>query len=161
MIGVSIVGLLANLVALKFLHPSHHNQINVRAAYLHVLSDLAGSVGAIFSGVVILVTGWKAVDPAITLLIALGMLWSSWGLLRDSANLALHAVPADIDPLEVRTFLLGLPGVEGLHDLHIWAMSTTETALTAHLVMPQNAGDDAFLAETSCSLHDRFGIERV
>jgi len=111
------------------------------------------------AGLCILGTGWQWIDPAISLLIAAVILFSTWGLLRGSANLALNAVPAGIDPAQVENYLRSLPGVKGVHDLHIWGLSTTEAALTAHLVKPDPRDDDELIALATRELHERFGIE--
>jgi cobalt-zinc-cadmium efflux system protein len=129
-----------------------------------MVADAAISAGVVVAALVILATGWMWLDPAVSLVIAAVILVGTWGLLRDSVNLALDAVPEEIDPAEVRAYLLALPGIVGVHDLHIWAMSTTETALTAHLVTAQvrsPAEADALLARVKQELHDRFGIEHT
>jgi cobalt-zinc-cadmium efflux system protein len=124
-------------------------------------ADAAVSAGVVVAGVAILVTGWLWIDPVVTLLIASVILGSTWGLSRESVNLALHAVPEGIDPDAVEAYLLGLSGVTAVHDVHIWAMSTTETALTAHLVKQDVRDDDAIIAAATRVLHDRFGIEHT
>jgi cobalt-zinc-cadmium efflux system protein len=138
-----------------------HHDLNVKGAFLHMAADAAVSVGVVLAGWGILATGWYWLDPAASLAIALVIFAGTWGLLRDSLNLAMHAVPENIDIPEVRAYLAALGGVEDVHDLHIWAMSTTETALTAHLVKPDREDDDAFLAAAAQELHDRFGIEHA
>jgi cobalt-zinc-cadmium efflux system protein len=126
---------------------------------LHLVGDAAIAAGVVAAGAVVLKTGWTLVDPVTSLLVSLLVLYGTWSLLKDSLNLALDAVPEGIDPEEVRSFLNELPGVTEIHDLHIWAMSTTENALTAHLVMPERAGSPAFLGEVCSALHERFRIE--
>src|SRR5215510_445502 len=116
------------------------------------------SLGVVVAAGAMLVTGWLWLDPMVSLFIAGLIMWGTWGLLRDSTNLALHAVPAGIDPEQVREHLGKLSGVSGVHDLHIWAMSTNETALTCHLVMPEGCPGDAFLADAAEQLQLRFGI---
>jgi cobalt-zinc-cadmium efflux system protein len=115
----------------------------------------------VLAGWGILATGWYWLDPAMSLAIALIIFVGTWGLLKDSLNLAMHAVPENINPNEVRAYLSALDGVDEVHDLHIWAMSTTETALTAHLVKPEVGDHDVFLREVAQALHDRFGIEHA
>ena len=110
--------------------------LNVRGAFLHMAADAGVTVGVIVAALLIMWTGWQWLDPAVSLAIAVVILVGTWGLLRDSVNLSLDAVPEDIDPHEVEAYLAGQPGVSEVHDLHIWGMSTTETALTAHLVRP-------------------------
>ncbi|HEY8506654.1 MAG TPA: cation diffusion facilitator family transporter [Gemmataceae bacterium] len=156
--AVAGVGVVINaLTALLFLR-DRHTDLNVRGAFLHMAADAAVSVGVVLAGWGVLATGRAWIDPAAGLVIALVILVATWGLLRESVNLALHAVPEGIDPGAVAEYLLGRPGVTAVHDLHIWGMSTTEVALTAHLVRPDGADDDAFLRETSRELRDRFGI---
>jgi cobalt-zinc-cadmium efflux system protein len=123
-------------------------------------ADAAGSVGVVGAGLVIRRTGWAWIDPVVSLAIVVAITIGTWRLLRKSFNLAMDAVPEGIDPHAVRAYLASCPGVREVHDLHIWAMSTTEAALTAHLIKPEMAEDeDAFLAEVGKQLHDRFGIE--
>ena len=106
-------------------------------------------------------TGWHWLDPAVSILISGAIVWGTWGLLRESVNLAMDAVPAGIDPHAVEAYLAGLAGVQAVHDLHIWGMSTTEAALTVHLVMPQPPPDDKFLHEVNHELHEHFEIGHV
>jgi cobalt-zinc-cadmium efflux system protein len=121
-------------------------------------ADAGVSLGVVVSGALIEWRGWLWIDPVASLVIVGAILVTTWGLLRDSVNLALDAVPRGIDPALVREYLQGLPGITDVHDLHIWGMSTTETALTVHLVKPDGLIDDAFLGEVEHTLHDRFGI---
>jgi cobalt-zinc-cadmium efflux system protein len=158
---VALVGVGINTAtALLFLR-GRKNDLNIRGAFLHMVADAAVSAGVVVAGVAILVTGWLWIDPVVTLLIAAVILGSTWGLLRESVNLALHAVPEGIDPEAVEAYLMGLPGVTAVHDVHIWAMSTTETALTAHLVKEDARDDDAIIADATRGLHDRFRIEHT
>lgn len=155
---VAAIGVLINgATALLFLSGKDLD-LNIRGAYLHMAADAAVSVGVVLSGLLIWIYGFYWIDPVMSLLIATVILLSTWGLLRDSLNLAVDAVPRDVDPQEVRTYLSGLAGVQQLHDLHIWPMSTTDTALTAHLVMDPAPENDAFLQEVSQQLEHRFGI---
>jgi cobalt-zinc-cadmium efflux system protein len=158
---VALVGVGINTAtALLFLR-GRKNDLNIRGAFLHMAADAAVSAGVVVAGVAILTTGWLWIDPVVTLLIAAVILGSSWGLLRESVNLTLHAVPEGVDPVAVEAYLTGLPGVTAVHDVHIWAMSTTETALTAHLVKQDAQDDDAIIAEATRVLHVRFGIEHT
>jgi cobalt-zinc-cadmium efflux system protein len=143
--------------ALLFLRGSH-SDLNVRGAFLHMAADAAVSLAVVIGAVVIAWTQLTWIDPALSLLIAAVIVIGTWGLLRDSADLALDAAPRGIDVGEVRAWLAGLPGVEEVHDLHIWAMSTTETALTAHVLRPANDDNDAFLHHACEELHSRFNI---
>lgn len=155
---VAAVGILVNGgTALLFLRGGR-SDINIRGAYLHMAADAMVSAGVVVAGLLMRTTGWFWIDPAVSLVIVAVIVWSTWGLLREAAALALQAVPAGIDPQAVRAWLAARPGVAAVHDLHIWAMSTSETALTTHLVMPAG-GSDAFLHETADALHARFGID--
>jgi cobalt-zinc-cadmium efflux system protein len=152
-IGIAINGLTAWLFA-----SGRKDDINIRGAFLHMAADAAVSAGVVVAAAVILFADWYWVDPAVSLVICVVILWSTWGLLRDSVQMSLDAVPAGIDPSGVRSYLEQLPGVAKLHDLHIWPMSTTETALTCHLVMPGGNPGDAFLMTTAHELKHRFAI---
>jgi cobalt-zinc-cadmium efflux system protein len=158
-VWVALIGIAINTgTALLFLRGRKHD-LNVRAAFVHMVADAAVSAGVVVAALVILRTGWLWLDPAVSVAIALVIAVGTWGLLRDSVNLALDAVPAGIDPDQVQGYLAGLPGVTAVHDLHIWGMSTTHVAVTAHLVRPGAGDDDAMLAQAARVLHDRFGIE--
>jgi cobalt-zinc-cadmium efflux system protein len=157
-IWVAAAGVVVNLAtALMFLR-GRESDLNVRGAFLHMAADALVSVGVVVAGVVMLYTGWLWLDPAVSLLIGLVILLGTWGLLRESVQLALHAVPAGVDPDAVRRHLGAMPGVVQVHDLHIWGMSTTETALTVHLVMPEGHPGDDFLAGVCEEIHHHFGI---
>jgi len=140
-------------VALMFMR-GRHDDLNIKGAFLHMLGDAAVSFGVVLAAALTLWTGWLWIDPAISLAIAVFVLWASWGLARSSVNLALDAVPENVDREQVEAYLNSLPGVTEVHDLHIWAMSTTETALTVHLVRPNAGLDDGFIAAT-CERLDR------
>ena len=158
---VAGVGVAVNsLTALLFLR-GRKEDLNIRGAYLHMVADAGISVGVVLAGLAIRLTGLTWIDPAISLVLAAVIFLGTWHLFRDSVNLALHAVPEGIDPAEVRDYLSELPGVTEVHDLHIWAMSTTETALTAHLIRPDANGNDEFLHRLCQELHDRFSIEHT
>jgi cobalt-zinc-cadmium efflux system protein len=158
MIAVAGVGIAVNTsTALLFVRGRKHD-INIRGAFLHMAADALVSVGVVIAGVAILMTGEWWIDPVTSLIIVAIIGWGTWGLLRDSVKLALHAVPDSIDESAVRAYLTGLPGVAAVHDLHIWPMSTTETALTAHLVMPGGYPGGAFLREIAHELDHRFHI---
>ncbi|MCY7277021.1 MAG: cation diffusion facilitator family transporter [Phormidesmis sp. CAN_BIN44] len=160
-IGVALVGIVINgMTALLFMSGRKYD-LNLRGAFLHMASDAVVSLGVVLAGIAILTTGWLWFDPVISVVIVAVIFVGTWNLLRDSTNLALDAVPQGVEPLAIRTYLAETPGVAAIHDLHIWAMSTTETALTAHLVMPSGCPDDAFLARIRKELHDRFDIEHT
>lgn len=132
--------------------------LNVRGAFLHMAADAAVSAGVVIAGGAILFTGRLWIDPVVSLLIAAVIVWGTWGMLKESWRLSLNAVPEAIGLDEVRAFLAAQPGVTEVHDLHVWAMSTTETALTCHLVMPAGHAGDPFLLDLSRALRQRFGI---
>jgi cobalt-zinc-cadmium efflux system protein len=135
--------------------------LNVRGAFLHMIADAGVSFGVVVAGGAILLTGWNWIDPAVSLVISGVIVWGTWGLLQESVTMTLQAVPAGIEPAKVKAYLEELPGVAGIHDLHIWPMSTTETALTCHLVMPVAGDTDAFIASLCEELHARFRIEHA
>lgn len=145
--------------ALLFMR-GRHGDLNIRGAYLHMVADAGVSLGVVVAAGIIMLTGWLWLDPAISLVIAAVVFWSGWGLARDSVNLALDGVPRGIELPKVREYLGGLEGVSEVHDLHIWAMSTNETALTAHLVRPAGS-DDAFLHHVCAELSHRFAIHHA
>lgn len=157
MAAVAGVGILINAgTALMFMRGQE--DLNIRGAYLHMAYDALVSVGVVAAGFAIAFTGFIWIDPLISLAIVAVIAWGTWGLARDSLRMGLLAVPKGIDVAEVRAHLLQLEGVERVHDLHIWPMSTTETALTAHLVMPGASCSDAFLHDIAHGLEKRFGI---
>ncbi len=158
MLWVAAAGILVNGGTALLFARGRAADINRRGAYLHMLADAGVSAGVVVGALLIQATGWTWVDPVLGLGIAGVILVGTWGLLQESADLAMDAVPAGIDPGAVAAWLRQQPGVAELHDLHIWAISTTETALTAHLVRPGSAMDDGFLAALSAGLRSRFGI---
>jgi cobalt-zinc-cadmium efflux system protein len=158
MIVVAGVGIFINgLTALLFAR-GRKSDINARGAFLHMAADTLVSLGVVVAGAVILATGLWWIDPAVSLVIVVVIGVGTWGLLKDSVKMALLAVPEGIDEGEVRAYLEGLRDVTAVHDLHIWAMSSTETALTAHLVIPGGHRGDAFLHEVTHELEHRFAI---
>jgi cobalt-zinc-cadmium efflux system protein len=157
-IWVALCGIVVNTAtALLFMRDREHD-LNVKGAFLHMAADAAVSLGVVLAAAAILYTGWTWLDPAMSLVIAAVIVGGTWGLLRDSVNLALHAVPPRIDTGQIREYLSGLAGVAEFHDLHIWGMSTTETALTVHLVMAGGHPSDRFIAQAADELRERFGI---
>ena len=158
---VAGIGVLINTITALLFLSGRKKDLNVRGAFLHMAADAAVSVGVVLAGLAILQTGRQWIDPAVSLVVALVIFIGTWGLLRDSFNLALQAVPGHIDLAEVRDYLRSLPEIDDVHDLHVWAMSTTETALTAHLIKPDARNDDELLARICRELHDRFGIEHT
>lgn len=159
--GVAALGILINGgTALLFMR-GRHNDLNIRGAFLHMAADALVSLGVVLTSLVISVTGLQVLDPVVGLFIAIFIAFSTWNLLRESLHLALDGVPDAIDPGAVHAYLGQLPGVTEVHDLHIWAMSTTETALTAHIVRPGTALDDALLQDVSVTLKRRFRIHHA
>jgi len=157
-IVIAAIGVVINgLTAWLFVAGSKHD-LNIKAAFLHMAADAGVSLGVVLGGICILIYGWYWADPVITLIIVAVILISTWGVLHDSLELAFDSVPRGIDPQQVRVYLTGLPGVTAVHDLHIWGMSTSETALTAHLVMPDGNGEDDFLQRISDELMNDFRI---
>lgn len=160
-IVVAAIGIVVNgATALLFMKGRKHD-LNIRSAFLHMAADAAVSLGVVLAGVAIALTGWSWLDPMISMAIALLILVGTWSLLRESIDLVFDAVPRSVDIAAVRSYLSSLPGVASFHDLHVWGLSTTQCALTVHLVMPDRANDDRFLHSISQALHDRFGIEHA
>ena len=158
MMIVAAIGIVINGFSAWLFARGRKSDLNVRAAFLHLVADAAVSAGVVIAGLGVLLTGIALIDPVTSLVICAVIGWSSWGLLKDSLRMGLLAAPEGIDVGEVRTFLSSQPGVSAVHDLHVWPMSTTETALTAHLVMPGGLPGDDFLHEVGHALHERFGI---
>ncbi len=158
---VAAMGVVVNTVtALLFLR-GRKSDLNIRGAFLHMAADAAVSFGVVLAGLGIVFFGWERLDPMASLIIAVVIFISTWDLLKESVNLALHAVPASIDPAASASYFAGVAGVAEVHDLHVWAMSTTEIALTVHLVRPAIADDDVLLRRMKRDLHDRFGVDHV
>lgn len=158
MIAVAAIGILINGFTAWLFASGRHGDVNVRGAFLHMAADAAISLGVVVAGLAIMFTGWNWLDPLVSLVVGVIIVWGTWGLLRDSTMLAMHGVPEGIDLGKVRERLSGLSGVAGLHDLHIWPTSTTDTALTCHLLMPAGHPGDTFLLDTAKLLHEEFGI---
>lgn len=158
---VAAAGVVVNGITAWLFHGDAHDDLNVRSAYLHMLADAAVSVGVVVAGLGIRFLGWNWLDPVTSLVLVLVIALSSWGLLRDSLSLALHAVPPAIDPGQVRQWLGARAGVSEVHDLHIWAMSTTENALTVHLVTRDGHPGDGFLQSLASDVEQRFGIHHL
>ena len=158
-IGVAVIGIIINTITALMFMSGRKGDLNIRGAFLHMAADAIVSLGVVLAGVAILVTHWLWIDPVVSLILVVVVVVGTWQLLRDSVNLALDAVPEGIEPRAVQAYLAERPGVSKVHDLHIWAMSTTETALTVHLVMPTGYPGDAFLCEVSKELQDHFRIK--
>jgi cobalt-zinc-cadmium efflux system protein len=157
-IWVAALGVVLNGATAWLFMSGRKSDLNLRGAFTHMAADAAISAGVVVAGLAIRFTGWTWLDPGASILINIVIVIGTWGLLRESFNLATAAVPAHIDALQVKKYLSDLPAVAGVHDLHIWAMSTTQIALTAHLVMPAAGGGDAFLHEVCHDLQRHFGI---
>lgn len=158
MMVVAALGIAVNALSALLFAKGAKSDLNLRAAFVHLMADALVSVGVVIAGLVIVWTGWALVDPIASLLITAVIAWSSWGLLRDALHMGMLGVPEGIDGPKVRAFLEAQPGVTRVHDLHIWPMSTTETALTAHLLMPAGQPGDAFLRTLAHDLEHTFGI---
>jgi cobalt-zinc-cadmium efflux system protein len=159
--GVAAIGIVLNGVSAWLLHGGSHDDLNRRSAFIHMLGDAAISAGVLVSGALIVYTGWNWLDPAVSIVIVAIILVSTWSLLRDSINLSLDAVPEGVNSTAILSFLSGQQGVTDVHDLHIWALSTTSVALTAHLVVPDREADDALLGSLTPNLKQRFRIDHA
>lgn len=158
MIVVAAIGIAINALSALLFARGSKSDLNLRAAFVHLMADAAVSAGVVVAGLVILWTGAAIIDPITSLVITAVIAWSSWGLLRDALRMGMLGVPDRIDLAQVRQFLESREGVCGVHDLHVWPMSTTETALTAHLVIENGYPGDAFLHTLAHDLHHDFGI---
>ena len=156
---VAGVGILINGISAWLFVKGSKGDLNIRGAYMHMLADAVVSLGVVVSGLIMIFTGWNWLDPVVSLLITAVIVLGTWGLLRDSVQLALSAVPAHIDVAAVDGYLRQRSGVTDIHDLHIWGMSTTESALTVHLVMPDGYPSDAVLDEIAHELKEKFSIQ--
>ena len=158
-IAVAAIGVVINTItALLFVSGQKHD-LNIRGAFLHMAADAGVSFGVVVAGIIIMVTGWLLIDPLISLLIVAVILVGTWSLLRDSMNLAIDTVPKGIDMAGIKRYLTSLESVSQIHDLHVWPMSTTEVALSVHLITDDNSSDSSLLPELQQQLLDRFNIE--
>jgi cobalt-zinc-cadmium efflux system protein len=155
---VAAIGIIVNGVTAGLFASGRKGDLNIRGAFLHMIADAAVSAGVVVASVIMLYTGWLWLDPLTSLVIVGVIVWGTWSLLRDSLAMSVDAVPASIDPQAVRSYLLSCAGVSAVHDLHIWPLSTTENALTAHLVFPGGHPGDEFLLMAATELRRRFGI---
>ena len=155
---VAFVGLIANLLSMRMLHSEREHNINVRAAYLHLLTDSLGSVSAIIAGAVITWTGWRLIDPIVTIVFAALMLYGSWSLVREAVSVLMESTPAGIDPSKVQAALAAIPGVREVHDLHIWSVSSGRLALSAHLIADSS---ESILAQAHTVLREKHGIQHT
>ena len=156
---VAFIGILINGLTALLFFGGHDHDLNIKGAFLHMAADAAVSAGVVIAGLLIILTGWHWIDPVASLVINAVIVWGTWGLLRDSLAMALDLVPENVDPGAVRKYLEQLEGVTAVHDLHIWPLSTTRTALTVHLEMPRGPAGDTFLHQVCECLHEEFRIE--
>ena len=161
MLVIAVVGMVVNLLSMRVLRGGKDKSLNVKGAYLEVWSDLLGSVGVILAAILIKATGWAWVDSAVAVLIGLWVLPRTWVLLRSSVNVLLEGVPDDIDLDEVGRTLLDIPGVESIHDLHVWALTSGKTSLTVHVVCNTRHADEEILPHVRTHLEEAFGIVHV
>jgi len=160
-IYVSLAGVVVNGASALLFMRDRKNDLNVRSAFLHLASDAALSLGVAIAGGIMLFTSWWWVDPIVSIALSLIILAATWSLLKSSLHLAVQGVPEHVDMIAVRKYLASVPGVIEVHDLHVWSMSTTDVALTAHLVMPIDACTPTLLGEVAKRLHDEFAIEHA
>jgi cobalt-zinc-cadmium efflux system protein len=158
---VAAIGIAINGLSAWMLHAGSHGDLNRRSAYLHMLSDAVVSAGVVLSGLLVVWTGWSLIDPIVSLVIVAVILVGTWRLLRDSLTLSLDGVPASVNSSAVMSYLADQRGVTDVHDLHIWALSTTSVALTAHLVVPERGAEDALLTALTPDLKRRFQIQHA
>lgn len=159
--GVAAIGIVLNGVSAWLLHGGSHDDLNRRSAFIHMLGDAAVSAGVLIAGGLIFLTGWSWLDPVVSLVIVAVILASTWRLLRDSVHLSLDGVPSSVNSTAVHSYLADQRGVIDVHDLHIWALSTTSVALTAHLVVPNREADEALLGSLTPILKKRFRIDHA
>jgi len=158
---VAAGGLIINLICARLLHYDRHDDLNMRGAWLHVVSDALGSLGAIVAGVLIAVLGWNVADPIISIMIAVLIVWSSWHLMRDATNVLLEGTPAHINLAAVEDAILETEGVSNVHDLHVWTITSGREALSAHVIHAYSISQPNLLKELRTKLHDRFGVDHL
>lgn len=158
---VAAVGVVINTITALLFISGQKEDLNIKGAFLHMAADAAVSAGVVVAGGIILFTGWLLVDPLISIMIVVVVLFGTWSLLRDSFNLAIDAVPENIDMPGIRNYLLSQARVQQIHDLHVWPLSTTQTALSVHLIVDDDQLDNNFLHKIQQQLHDHFGIEHA
>lgn len=158
---VAIIGIVINTITALLFYSGRKNDLNIRGAFMHMAADALVSVGVVVAGVIILGTGWQWLDPLVSLVISVVILFGTWGLLKESINLSLDAVPEGIDINKISDYLSSLPTILEVHDLHVWGMSTTEAALTVHLIRSDIDDNDELLQKLTKELHDQFSIEHA
>src|SRR5919199_4563191 len=161
LIAVAAGGLCVNLVCAWLLHGAHEGDLNVRGAWLHVMGDALGSVGALGAGALIALKGWYAADPLISVAISCLIIWSSWHLIREATNVLLEGTPAHINLPSVEEAILRTDGVEGVHDLHVWTIASGREALSAHVVHAPAVAQPALLSALRVKLHEHFGVDHL
>ena len=161
MLVVAVAGLVVNLIAMRLLSASKDKSLNIKGAYLEVWADMLGSAGVVAAALIIMATGWAWVDPIVAIAIGLWVLPRTWVLLKDTTQILLEGVPAHIELGEVRAALAGAPGVAGVHDLHVWSMSSDDVSLSAHIVLAEGAEAETVRRGVAAILHDRFKIEHA
>jgi cobalt-zinc-cadmium efflux system protein len=161
MIAIATGGLIINLTCAWILHGRHEIDLNIRGAWLHVMSDALGSVAAIVAGVLMSVYGWYAADPLFSIVIGLLIIYSSWTLIRESTNVLLEGTPAHINLAAVESAILETDGVSGVHDLHIWTITSGREALSAHVIHSDLVSQPELLRDLRAKLHDQFGVDHL
>jgi cobalt-zinc-cadmium efflux system protein len=161
LIAVALLGVVINTMSAMMFMKERKSDLNVRAAFMHLAADAAVSFGVVLAGIIIILTGWTIIDPVVSLLVSLAVVSGTWSILRQSLNLALDAVPEHVDLESVRSYLERLDGVTEVHDLHVWALSTTETALTVHLRTDGRIFDPRFINDVSWELKEHHGIQHA
>ena len=161
MMAVAFAGLIANIVSARLLHAGSDHSLNLRGAYLHVLGDLVGSAGAIVAAIIIMLTGYMIADPIISVIVGLLILLSSWKLVRESVDVLLESTPAHINLSHLRESIDDIPGVDNVHDLHVWTVTSGYLAMSGHAVVAANDQSQRILREIHQRMHDRFGIHHV
>jgi cobalt-zinc-cadmium efflux system protein len=161
MMFIAIGGLIVNLVCAWLLHGDHEEDLNIRGAWLHIMGDALGSVGAIAASLLMMLYGWYAADPLISVAISLLIIWSSWHLIRESVNVLLEGTPAHINLAAVEEAILRTSGVAGVHDLHVWTITSGREALSAHVIHAESISQPELLKELRAKLHERFGVDHL
>ena len=161
MMLVAAGGLIVNLISASILHAHHEIDLNIRGVWLHVISDALGSIAAILAGAIMSLYGWYAADPLFSVIIGLLIVWSSWNLIRESTNVLLEGTPAHINLAAVEDAILQTKGVDDVHDLHVWTITSGREALSAHVIHQESVSQVVLLQELRKRLHDRFGVDHL
>ena len=161
MLVIAVAGLVVNLIAMRLLSAGKEQSLNVKGAYLEVWADMLGSAGVVGAAIVIMLTGWSWVDPVMAIAIGLWVVPRTWSLLKDTTQILLEGVPAHLKLADIRTAIASAPGVAGVHDLHVWSMSSNDVSLSTHIVLAEDADAETVRRGVAALLHDRFEIEHV